>query len=155
MQDKIYQIYRYLLNEGYKRGDMNRDIPLPVEISHMSTSMQLCRIEGIRRGLDPDISALIGLMHDVYRLFTGENEDHAIKSEPYVRDILKRFCELDEGKTEIIVRAIKNHSKKNEIGDEYEEMIKDVDVFDSFLYGMVKNDPHYIERLERMKKIYL
>ncbi len=154
MMETIVKIYTYLLENACANKNMKRDFNLAFEISHMSSSMQFCRLEARRLKLNEDMAAVIGLIHDVYRLFTGKHKDHAVKSEPYVREILDKFTLFSDDEKNIIINAVKNHSKKDEIGSVYEELIKDIDVYDSYLYGVVKDDPHYNRRLEKMRKIY-
>ena len=150
----ITAIYTYLLDNACNNRNIKRDFSLAFEISHMSSTMQFCILEARRRKLNDDIAAVIGLIHDVYRLFTGEHKDHALKSGKYVREILDRFTSFTEEEKGIIIKAIENHSKKAEIGSDYEELIKDVDVYDSYLYGVTKDDPAYDKRLNRMREIY-
>jgi len=122
-----------------------------LEISHAFTAMQLAKIIARKRGLDPFLSALTGLFHDWARVLTGDNDNHAERGYEPVKTLL-----LEEGLTpeqaEKIAIAVKNHSKKDEEGSPLEELIKDVDVFDSSLYGLIKDDPAYTSRLERVKQ---
>jgi putative nucleotidyltransferase with HDIG domain len=61
------------------------------EATHLLGVSQLCALLAQRRGLDAELAAVSGLLHDIFRCRTGLNENHAHNSEeearPYLRDL--------------------------------------------------------------------
>lgn len=89
-----------------------------------------------RRGLDPELSRIIGLLHDIYSYRTGNSEQHAVHGAEIVREMFANelaglFTEEEQG---IIVDAIAHHSEKNAVHGPYEELLKDADVIQRYLY---------------------
>ncbi len=89
----------------------------------------------LKRGLSPEIAAAAGMLHDLYRLRTGLNENHAHNSEEDARTIL-RDLGLFTGEEQVIIRkAIFRHSNKRVEHDPYDEVLKDADVLQRYLHN--------------------
>jgi len=105
-----------------------------------------------KRGLDPQIATMIGLMHDIHTAMTGNRLDHALLGSQKARVILTELGIVDDDELEIICHAISKHSKKRKVHDEYSELIKDADVlshyYDNTTYPVMEKDR---ERLEAVK----
>lgn len=123
----------------------NRDFPVNWSVMHMYSTMQLAKLVALKRGLEPDLAALTCAFHDIYSLLKGKTEDHGIKAEPYIREIILEYNsehreslpEITAVEQEQIFVAVKNHSDKNKIDDDsYGKLLKDVDSIDSYLHGM-------------------
>ncbi len=91
---------------------------------------QCCAILALKRGLDLELAAAIGLLHDVYSYKTGITSLHCHNGAEMVRVALKRsladLFTVDEQTT--IKSAIYHHSDKGHVHDEYDELLKDSDV---------------------------
>lgn len=92
---------------------------------------QCCTLLAAKRGLNLELAAIIGLLHDVYRYKTGVYDLHAQNGAEMVRVAFK-YNVMNESFTNdeqvIIKSAIYHHSNKELIHDEYDELIKDSDV---------------------------
>ncbi len=89
-----------------------------------------------KRGLDPELAAMAGLLHDVYAYDSGSYDDHARLGAEYARRILEDLGMTTPEETEIIYDAIHNHDSKASVDSPMDEVLKDADVIDHSL-----NDP--------------
>jgi CHAD domain-containing protein len=109
---------------------------LAEEITHVRTVAGLMAVLAPGRGLDPELAGIIGLLHDAGRLRPGGAlENHAERGAAEVSVFLKENRLLPETSQEIAVNAIRRHSAKGKHQDDYDELLKDADVFQRFLEG--------------------
>ncbi|MFW9924435.1 MAG: HD domain-containing protein [Candidatus Thorarchaeota archaeon] len=125
--------------------ESERELPMVWSQMHMFSSMQLGKLLALSRGLDPEFASILCVLHDIYTIFTGKTEEHGIRAESYIREIIFEYNELKGNKLKLftaeevsqLIEAIKIHSEKNTITDDpYAELLKDVDSLDSYLHGM-------------------
>ena len=93
-------------------------------------SIQVAQISMLLAGerhLDLELSAIIGLFHDYSQFIRLSSFNHAKYSSEMVEELLAQYP-FSEEEINIIVTAIKNHSDKEQIHDEYSELIKDADL---------------------------
>ena len=128
--------------------------------AHLSGVSSCCVLLALRRGLDPEIAAISGLLHDIYRFKTGISVHHAHNSAEMARVVLKRVesCFTEEEQINIL-SAIFHHGEKSDIHNDYDELLKDADTLSPFLYegGAAFASPALIQgarriRLEKMAK---
>lgn len=91
---------------------------------------QCCVLLALKRGLDPELAAVIGLLHDIYSYKTGLTALHSENGADMVRVVFKRDLRdlFSEDEQTIIKSAIYHHSDKGHVHDEYDELLKDSDV---------------------------
>lgn len=94
---------------------------------------QCCTMIAIKRGLDPELAHISGLLHDIYAYFTGSSLCHAISGADMVRTAIRDMHIFTKEEKEIILSAIFYHSDKALIHDQYDEALKDADVLQHFL----------------------
>ena len=124
------------------------------ELKHSASVAQLGRVLAQKRGLDPELAAIICVMHDIYVFTTGRVTDHARKGAPIAEKILKKTKQFNEKEIKLIVQAIANHSDKHIISkNPYVELVKDADVFDCGLYIGVR-DAYLYEKSHATCKFY-
>jgi len=90
-----------------------------------------CALLAVKRGLDLELATIIGLLHDVYRFKTGISDYHGQNGAEMVRIAFKYSLNnhfSDDEQTNI-KSAIYHHSDKNHLHDEYDELLKDSDVY--------------------------
>ncbi len=110
-----------------------------------------CALLAAKRGLNMELAAMIGLLHDVYFYKTGIMAWHSQNGAEMVRVAFKNGLIglfSDEEQT-IIQSAIFHHANKDIVHDEYDELLKDSDIlqrlsFDT-IYGWVNG-----QRLKRI-----
>ena len=97
-------------------------------VSHLHGVSLAAAILAKKRGLDPEIAAMAGLLHDVYAYKSGSYDDHAHLGADYARKLLKKAEVTTPGETEIICSAIWHHSDKDIADSPMDEVLKDADV---------------------------
>ena len=90
-----------------------------------------CALLAVKRGLDLELATIIGLLHDVYRFKTGISDYHGQNGAEMVRVTFKYSLNnlFSDDEQTIIKSAIYHHSDKNHLHDEYDELLKDSDVY--------------------------
>jgi uncharacterized protein len=81
-----------------------------------------------KRGEDPELAAMAGLLHDVFAYKRGSYDDHAHLGAEYIRKLLEKIELTTPEETEIICSAIWHHSDKDVIDSPMDEVLKDADV---------------------------
>ena len=89
-----------------------------------------------KRGLDPELASMAGMLHDLYAYKSGSYEDHAHKGAELARNILDELKLTDKTETDIICSAIFHHDDKLVTDGPMDELLKDADVISHCL-----NDP--------------
>ncbi|HAU87233.1 MAG TPA: metal-dependent phosphohydrolase, partial [Lachnospiraceae bacterium] len=101
--------------------------------------------------LDVEIATTCGMVHDIYPLYTGEFEDHAVKGVPYVKSLLESLNIFTDEEIGIITCAVSRHTDKRSIDEPYDELLKDADTMYHCLYD--PDDPIREKEVERYKRI--
>ena len=81
-----------------------------------------------KRGEDPELAAMAGLLHDVYAYKSGSYEDHAHLGAEYAHEILTDLGITSKEETDIICSAIWHHDSKDVVDSPMDEILKDADV---------------------------
>ena len=79
-----------------------------------------------KRGLDPELSSMAAMLHDLHAYKTGSYDDHAHKGAELAGRILRELKFADE--TELICSAIYHHGDKLAVDSPMDEVLKDADV---------------------------
>jgi uncharacterized protein len=117
---------------------------------HLYGVAQNCTMLAIKRGLDVEICAIIGLLHDIYTYKIGYVKEHALLGAIEAEGLLQDLEVFTEEEIETIKTAICHHSDKKTIHDKYSELLKDADLLQDSLY----NTSFEIKHRKRLKKIY-
>ncbi len=115
---------------------------------HLSGVSSLCAYLANQRYLDEELASIIGLLHDCSTYLTGTSFDHAARSSDIARKILNDLDLFNRVEINIICNAIRNHSDKDKLHDEYSELIKDADVLQQYF-----NEIDAVLPLEYQKRI--
>ena len=106
---------------------------------HLYGVSDFCVLLALKRGLDPELAATCGMLHDIYQITDGIIEQHAVKGAEKAKLLLIDLGQYSDDEIDIITTAISRHSKKRKIHDgAYDELLKDADVLSHCLY-----DPNY------------
>ena len=81
-----------------------------------------------KRGEDPELAAMAGLLHDLYAYKSGSYDDHAHKGAEYARELLTKMEITTADETETICSAIWHHDSKDAVDAPMDEVLKDADV---------------------------
>jgi uncharacterized protein len=102
---------------------------------HLYGVSATCLLLALRRGLDPEIAALAGMLHDIATYQTADPHDHARRGAVEAGRILRKLNLFTEGEVSAICDAIARHSTKGEIDGPLAELLKDADVLQHYLYN--------------------
>jgi HD superfamily phosphodiesterase len=83
-----------------------------------------------KRGLDPELAAMAGMLHDMHAYMSGSYDDHAHLGAELGRKILEKLGLTTPEETEIICSAIYHHDDKALLDSPMDELLKDADVLD-------------------------
>ena len=97
---------------------------------HLYGVGQMAAFLTMRRGYDrklAEIAEIAGMLHDFAKYVYDEEENHAEKSADYAKEILSNISVFSEKEINQIYCAIYNHSNKKEVGNFFDEILKDAD----------------------------
>ena len=106
-------------------------------IDHLHGVSKFCVLIALKRGLDPEIAATCGMLHDIYQVTAGTTQEHAVKGAQVAEKMLKATKQYSDEEIKVITRAISKHNKKRKIHGPYEEALKDADVLDHCFYNPI------------------
>ena len=101
--------------------------------SHLFGVSTLCILLAPKFDLDPEITGVMGLLHDYSEFKTGSSFDHANRSSFLANGILSKTRQFSISEVTTITTAIKNHSLKDQQHDKYSEFLKLCDVLYSHI----------------------
>lgn len=121
------KVYIILNNECF--GNKRRD-----GLEHLFNVANMANFLALKENLDNELAAIIGILHDLATYKYNNNFDHANLSSVLAQSILIESKLFNEKEINTIVTAIKNHSCKEQIDDQYSELIKNADLLVQHLY---------------------
>jgi len=127
----------------------HRDETLHWERIHLASSARIAKDMAVERGENPELAAIATALHDMGRIVTGKQEDHAHQGAEPVRKLLEQLNLFSDEEIQLITTAVYNHTDKDVIGTELEEIVKDADVVDCFEFGMELPRPEQRARYQR------
>lgn len=149
---KLLRLQSALLKEidKYEKIVTERDHFIDWERVHIVSCAKIGYMMAEERGVDPIIAAAACACHDYGRIITGKQQGHAEAGYEPVQDFLKKTNLFNDNEIKTIAIAVKNHSKKSEIGSPVEEIVKDADVLDFYQYGYDVARKEQQDRLENI-----
>ncbi|MDF2634916.1 MAG: metal-dependent phosphohydrolase sub protein [Pelosinus sp.] len=136
--NRVFKIQEKMLEKilEFENKKVERDISLSWERIHLASCAAVGRILALKRGVDPELSAIACSIHDYGRIITGKQQDHATVGYEPLKLFLRESGYFTLNEIELLSTAAKNHSNKKEVGSPIEEIVKDADVFDCYQYGL-------------------
>ncbi|MBT2764073.1 CHAP domain-containing protein [Paenibacillus sp. ISL-20] len=108
----------------------------------------IASIIAMKRGIEPEIAAVAGLLHYFYHYKTGIIHYPGINSAEAVRPIIRDLGIFSKEEQLVILRAIFYQDQREQTHSLYDELIKDAIVLHKFLQNMDQTVPHLdIKRL--------
>lgn len=152
--NRILKLQTELLHEIKKAAEheISRDETLEWECIHMASCSRTAYIMAEELGMDEketELAACAATVHDYGRIITGKQPGHAEAGYEPVREFLRRTELFSEDEIDTISLAVKNHSRKAEVGTPIEEIVKDADLVDCFQYGSPFQRKDQEERYQR------
>ena len=150
--NRLMKTQGFLFDEidRYAKLVPERDATPIYEKIHAVGSGKIGYILGLQRGLDPDLAAAAATIHDYGRIVTGKQEGHAEAGYEPVQEFLRRTELYTEEEIQALALAVKNHSRKSEVGSPLEEIAKDADVLDFHQYGYTMPRQEQQDRLDAL-----
>ncbi len=150
--NRVFKIQEKILEKiaEFEDKNMERDITLSWEKIHLASCAAVGRILALKRGADPELSAIACSVHDYGRIITGKQQDHARAGYEPLKLFLKDSGYFSLEEVELLATAARNHSSKTEVGSPIEEIVKDADVFDCYQYGLSLEREEQRVRLKTM-----
>lgn len=149
---KILRLQSALLKEidKYEKLIPERDHFIDWERVHISSCAKIGYMLAEERGVDPILAACACACHDYGRIITGKQSGHAEAGYQPVQEFLRKTELFSDDEISQIAVAVKNHSKKAEVGTPLEEIVKDADVLDFYQYGYDVARKEQQDRLETL-----
>ena len=97
-------------------------------IAHLHGVSLAAVIIAKKRGENPELAAMAGLLHDLHAYKSGSYDDHAHLGADYAGKLLEKMEHTTPEETDIICSAIWHHDSKAEIDSPMDEVLKDADV---------------------------
>ncbi|WP_061994580.1 HD domain-containing protein [Clostridium sp. ATCC 25772] len=119
---------------------------------HLYGVAQSCTLIALKRGENAELATMAGMLHDIYSYAKMDAKEHAHKGSILAREILQTLRITNDNETKIICDAVYNHSEKEMIHSQFDEILKDADVFQHCLYNpMFEIKSHEKNRYEKLK----
>lgn len=115
--------------------DMPDDFERRCAYLHLYGVAQACSMIAVKRGLNPEIAAISGMLHDIYSYRTGIRKFHSHSSAEEARPLLRDMNIFSPDEQKIILSAIFHHGDKIHIHDDYDEILKDADSLQKYFYN--------------------
>lgn len=118
---------------------------------HLYGVSQACALIALKRNENVELATMAGMLHDLYSYQAMHTEKHAKHGAILARQILEGLSITSQEETDIICSAVRHHSSKKKIHSPFDEVLKDADVLQHYLYNpMFPVMAHERERLERV-----
>jgi uncharacterized protein len=102
---------------------------------HLYGVSATCALLALKRGQDVELCAVAGMLHDVWTYKSGDPADHARLSAREAEQILGELGCFGPDEIAAVCGAIARHSAKAEQDGAMDELLKDADVLQHFLYN--------------------
>ena len=143
LQKKVHKILKDM-DDNQKRASA---------IAHLHGVSLAAVMIAKKRGENPELAAMAGLLHDLYAYKSGSYDDHAHKGADYAREVLEDLEISDANETDIICSAIWHHDSKEQVDSPMDEVLKDADVIHHSLGDPTKEvKEHEKARFEKLSE---
>ncbi|MBR6469363.1 MAG: HD domain-containing protein [Lachnospiraceae bacterium] len=122
---RLKELRKYINKELNKMEDDDKRISA---VAHLYGVSLAATMIAKKRGLDPELASMAGMLHDLHAYKTGSYEDHAHKGSELARKILGKLELTNETETDLICSVIYHHDDKYNTDSPMDEVLKDADV---------------------------
>ena len=102
---------------------------------HLYGVSQFAVLLARKRGMDEELAAVSGMLHDLWSYTSGNAFNHAVHSAALSRRSLAEVGGFSKDEIDTIYTAILYHSKKDETHEPFDELLKDADVLQHHFYN--------------------
>ena len=132
---RLKELRRYVDTEINRMEDSDKRTSA---IAHLYGVSLAATMIAKKRGLDPELSAMAAMLHDLYAYTSGSYDDHAHKGAELARQILDELKLTDASETDMICSAVYHHDDKLVTDGPMDEVIKDADVIHHVMNDLSK-----------------
>jgi hypothetical protein len=148
-----------LINEHLARLTGRRGFVFPDvafdEFVHTHGAAYFAAMLAVRRGLDPELACIIGLLHDCGRIIGNVlDKSHGEAGAELAPKLLRKTGLFSEAEIRTICEAVRTHPQKKKTGLVYQELIKDADLVERrfSMNDRFADKPHKAARLKQALK---
>lgn len=132
---RLKDLRKYINNEISKISDEDERTAATIYLNGVAL---VAVILAKKRGLDEELAAMTGMLHDMYAYKTGSYDDHAHKGADLAKNILDELGLTKDEETSIICSAIWHHDDKHTVDSPMDELLKDADVISHTMHDPAK-----------------
>lgn len=148
MMGRLKELRKYVDQELNQMEDVDKRNGAFVHLYGVSLAATMI---AKKRGLDPELSAMAAMLHDLHAYKSGSYDDHEHKGAELAGNILRELKLTDEAETDMICSAIYHHGDKHIVDGPMDEVLKDADVIHHCLNDISK--PVKEKERERFEKL--
>ena len=120
--------------------------------THLYGVSHFCAMIALKREQNAELATMAGLLHDFYSYKMVDQVNHAEKGAILARETLDFLKITDEKETGLICEAIHNHTDKINLHSDFDEILKDADTLQPYLYNISVVETNEA-RKDRIKKL--
>lgn len=152
--NRVFKVQRKLLRLIDEQAsiipDDERHQPADWERIHSVSCAKIGMILAMERGVDPILAGVACACHDIGRIMTGVQTNHAEAGFEPVQDFLRPIGYFSDREIRQIATAVRNHSSKALVHEPLDEIVKDADILDFYQLGSWPTRQEQEERLARL-----
>jgi hypothetical protein len=112
-----------------------------------------CALLARARDLDPELAMAAGMLHDLWAYKTGDPTDHGRRGAPLAREVVTALDAYTADEVDTICTAVARHRDKDLVHGAYDELLKDADVLQHYLYNVgLPRQPKEAARLDALRQ---
>lgn len=122
---------------------------------HLYGVSQSAAFLALQRGLNSELAAIAGMLHDIATYESGNPANHGPRSAERAVGILQELDAFSPEEIAEVQNAVARHSDKSGRHHPFAELLKDADVLQHFLYNpSVDANPGHVDRRARLMDLY-
>ena len=133
---RLKELRKYIYKELNKMDDEDKRRSA---VAHLYGVSLAATMIAKKRGLDPEIASMAGMLHDLHAYKTGSYDDHAHKGAELAQKILGKLDITNEVEKEMVCSAIYHHDDKLVTDSPMDEVLKDADVIHHCMNDLSKD----------------
>lgn len=102
---------------------------------HLYGVAQACALLALKRGLDPELCTIAGMFHDIWNYKSGNPTDDNVLGSAEAQKIMSDLGCFTEQEISAVGTAVLRHSDKGQVHGDFDELLKDADVLQHYLYN--------------------
>jgi predicted hydrolase (HD superfamily) len=124
-----------------------------IAYQHLYTVSVFAAMIAVKRGENPELATMAGMLHDFYSFMKMDSKDHGHKGAVFSKEVLERLAITNNEETQKISNAIYHHCDKGTVGYPFDEVLKDADVLAHCLHDITEAPVSWeVKRFEKLKK---